>query len=265
MAMTATTTRRRSPTARARPGLGLGFRDPFRGGVVAEEDIELQWTVAEVHRKDRLRAWIAESTARRARHAACCCFARRRSCCAGATSSSTPERAHGRTTHAPRRRPPRHAGRRARLTSRTASRRTPPRGTATRTSRARSCGPGRARLLWRRGARRMGRRRPRLPRARGDPRGDRGRRRCDVDDRQRQQLPGLLDPHGVGQRGAEGALAQAARARRDARRVLPHRAARRLAGRWLEDDGTRQRPATTRSSTAPSSSSPAARTATSRS
>ena len=33
-------------------------------------------------------------------------------------------------------------------------------------------------------------------------------------DRQRQQLPGLLDPDGVGERRAEGAVAEAARARR---------------------------------------------------
>ena len=58
--------------------------------------------------------------------------------------------------------------------------------------------PRRARLLRRRGADRVGRRRPRLPGARGHPRGDRRRRRRDVDDRQRQQLPGLLDPDGVG-------------------------------------------------------------------
>ena len=63
------------------------------------------------------------------------------------------------------------------------------------------------------------------------PRGDRRRRRRHLDHRQRQQLSGVLDPDGLGRRGAEAAMARAAGARRDARRLLPDRAARRLRGR----------------------------------
>jgi len=51
-----------------------------------------------------------------------------------------------------------------------------------------------------------------------------------------QQLPGLFDPAGVRERCAEAEVAEAARARRDARRVLPHRAARRLGSGGPEND-----------------------------
>ena len=164
----------------------------------------------------------------RARPSGCFSTAPERCCCA---------RRHGRRDDDPRRRPPRRAGRGARL--RAGPHRTERGGMGPRVAlpEGRAAGPRRARLLRRRRPDRVRRRRPRLPRARRHPRGDRRRRRRDVDDRQRQQLPGLLDPDGVGERRAEGAVAEAARARRDARRVLPHRAARRLAGERPEDDG----------------------------
>jgi butyryl-CoA dehydrogenase len=63
-----------------------------------------------------------------------------------------------------------------------------------------------------------------------------------------------------GNDGAEGALPQAAGARRDARRLLPDRAACGLGGRRPATTAVRE--ATTTCSTASSSSSPAARTAT---
>ena len=50
----------------------------------------------------------------------------------------------------------------------------------------------------------VGRRRARLPGAGADAGRNRRRRRRHLDDRQRQQLPGVLDPDGLGERRAEG-------------------------------------------------------------
>lgn len=41
-----------------RNGLGMGFDIRFRAVVLADEDIDLHWTVTSVERKDRLRGWI---------------------------------------------------------------------------------------------------------------------------------------------------------------------------------------------------------------
>ncbi len=41
-----------------RNGLGLGFDIRFRAVVLADEDIDLRWTVTSVERKDKLRGWI---------------------------------------------------------------------------------------------------------------------------------------------------------------------------------------------------------------
>ena len=58
MAMTAT--HYSSPLADGTPrsSLGLGFQLTFRGGVVADEDMDLHWTVVDVVRKESLRGWI---------------------------------------------------------------------------------------------------------------------------------------------------------------------------------------------------------------
>ncbi len=58
MAMTATHYSAPLDDGTRRSSLGLGFHLTFRGGVVAEEDMDLRWTVAEVVRKDSLRGWI---------------------------------------------------------------------------------------------------------------------------------------------------------------------------------------------------------------
>lgn len=52
-----------------RNGLGMGFEIRFRAVVLADEDIELLWTVASVERKDKLQGWITtvEGEARSAR------------------------------------------------------------------------------------------------------------------------------------------------------------------------------------------------------
>ena len=42
-----------------RNGLGMGFDIRFRAVVLAEEDIDLRWTVTSVERKERLAGWIA--------------------------------------------------------------------------------------------------------------------------------------------------------------------------------------------------------------
>jgi len=41
-----------------RSGLGMGFEIRFRAVVLADEDIELRWTVTGAERKDKLRGWI---------------------------------------------------------------------------------------------------------------------------------------------------------------------------------------------------------------
>ncbi len=58
MAMTATTYSAPLDDGTPRSSLGLGFHLTFRAGVVADEDMELRWTVAEVVRKESLRGWI---------------------------------------------------------------------------------------------------------------------------------------------------------------------------------------------------------------
>jgi 3-hydroxybutyryl-CoA dehydratase len=58
MAMTATHYSTPLADGTPRSSLGLGFQLSFRGGVVADEDMELRWTVAEVVRKESLRGWI---------------------------------------------------------------------------------------------------------------------------------------------------------------------------------------------------------------
>ncbi len=41
-----------------RSGLGMGFDIRFRAVVLADEDIELRWTVIGAERKEKLRGWI---------------------------------------------------------------------------------------------------------------------------------------------------------------------------------------------------------------
>jgi acyl dehydratase len=60
MAATATHYSQADPLGRVRGGLGLGFEIRFRAPVLADEDIELRWTVTSVARKDRLEAWIVQ-------------------------------------------------------------------------------------------------------------------------------------------------------------------------------------------------------------
>ena len=74
----------------------------------------------------------------------------------------------------------------------------------------------------------LGRRGDGLRVARRRARGDRRRRRRDVDDRQRAELGRLRADQRVRHRRAEGEVPEAAGARRAARLLLPHRAARRL-------------------------------------
>jgi acyl dehydratase len=60
MAATATHYSAADADGRSRPGLGLGFDIRFRAVVLADEDIEMRWTVTSVQRKDRLDAWIVQ-------------------------------------------------------------------------------------------------------------------------------------------------------------------------------------------------------------
>jgi acyl dehydratase len=60
MAATATHYAQADAEGRSRPGLGLGFDIRFRAVVLADEDIEMRWTVTSVERKDRLDAWIVQ-------------------------------------------------------------------------------------------------------------------------------------------------------------------------------------------------------------
>ena len=58
MAMTATHYSAPLDDGTRRSSLGLGFHLTFRAGVVADEDMDLHWIVAEVVRKESLRGWI---------------------------------------------------------------------------------------------------------------------------------------------------------------------------------------------------------------
>lgn len=58
MAMTATHFSRPSDEGRPRSGLGIGFEIRFRAVVLADEDIDMRWTVTGLDRKDRLDGWV---------------------------------------------------------------------------------------------------------------------------------------------------------------------------------------------------------------
>jgi acyl dehydratase len=60
--MALTATHFAQPTAEGRPrsGLGMGFDIRFRAVVLADEDIDMRWTVTSLQRKDRLDGWIAQ-------------------------------------------------------------------------------------------------------------------------------------------------------------------------------------------------------------
>ncbi len=58
MAMTATHFSRPGESGRARAGLGIGFEIRFRAVVLADEDIDMRWSVTGVERKDRLDGWL---------------------------------------------------------------------------------------------------------------------------------------------------------------------------------------------------------------
>lgn len=58
MAMTATLFSRPLADGTPRSSLGLGFELAFRLPVLADEEMELAWTVTTVARKDSLRGWI---------------------------------------------------------------------------------------------------------------------------------------------------------------------------------------------------------------
>ena len=69
MAMTATHFAKPTEEGRTRNGLGIGFEIRFRDVVLADEDIDMLWTVTGLERKDRLDGWIVrvegEATSRR--------------------------------------------------------------------------------------------------------------------------------------------------------------------------------------------------------
>ncbi len=69
MAMTATHFSRPADAGFARSGLGIGFEIRFRAVVLADEDVDMVWTVTGLERKERLAGWIArlEGEARSAR------------------------------------------------------------------------------------------------------------------------------------------------------------------------------------------------------
>lgn len=69
MAMTATHFSRPADGGFARSGLGIGFEIRFRAVVLADEDVDMVWTVTSLERKERLAGWIArlEGEARSAR------------------------------------------------------------------------------------------------------------------------------------------------------------------------------------------------------
>jgi acyl dehydratase len=69
MALTATHFAKPLEDGTPRNGLGVGFDIRFRAVVLADEDIDLRWTVTGLERKDRLDGWITllEGDARSAR------------------------------------------------------------------------------------------------------------------------------------------------------------------------------------------------------
>ena len=58
MAMTATLFSEPLADGTPRSSLGLGFDIAFKAPVLADEDMDLHWTVTSVTRKDSLRGWI---------------------------------------------------------------------------------------------------------------------------------------------------------------------------------------------------------------
>ena len=58
MAMTATHYARPLADGTPRNGLGVGFDLRFKAVVLADEDIDMRWTVTGIERKDRLDGWI---------------------------------------------------------------------------------------------------------------------------------------------------------------------------------------------------------------
>jgi acyl dehydratase len=60
MALTATHFAQPLEDGTPRNSLGMGFDLRFRAVVLADEDIDLRWTVTELERKERLAGWIAQ-------------------------------------------------------------------------------------------------------------------------------------------------------------------------------------------------------------
>ena len=60
MALTATHFAQPLDDGTPRSGLGMGFDLRFRTVVLADEDIDLRWTVTKLERKERLSGWIAQ-------------------------------------------------------------------------------------------------------------------------------------------------------------------------------------------------------------
>lgn len=61
MAMTATHFAAPTDEGRARAGLGIAFEMRFRAVVLADEDIDMRWTVTGIERKDRLDGWVVRA------------------------------------------------------------------------------------------------------------------------------------------------------------------------------------------------------------
>lgn len=59
MAMTATHFAQPLADGTLRNGLGIGFEMRFRAVVLADEDIDMRWSVTALERKERLDGWIA--------------------------------------------------------------------------------------------------------------------------------------------------------------------------------------------------------------
>jgi acyl dehydratase len=60
MALTATHFAQPLADGTPRNGLGIGFDIRFRAVVLADEDIDLRWTVTAIERKDKLNGWITQ-------------------------------------------------------------------------------------------------------------------------------------------------------------------------------------------------------------
>jgi acyl dehydratase len=60
MAMTATHFAQPLADGTPRNGLGIGFDIRFRAVVLADEDIDLRWSVTSLERKDKLNGWIMQ-------------------------------------------------------------------------------------------------------------------------------------------------------------------------------------------------------------